>query len=90
MELIEPDLCTYNIENLDEMYVGETEEDRKNRAAYYGKCLSMCAIAFNNLSKIAKEEYAEFYSDILAHMREENVGKEKKSLKNIEDSIADA
>ena len=90
MEEIEPELCTYNIEHMEEMYAGESEKQRKTRYEYYALCLERFWEALTQLIDLTKDDLRDFEEAFFLGMKEKITSQEEGDIADIEDSISAA
>ena len=90
MEEIEPELCTYNIEDMDEMYAGESEKQRKTRFEYYALCLERFWEALTQLIDLTKDDLRDFEEAFFRGMKEKIESQDEGDIADIEDSISAA
>ena len=88
MEKIEPELCTYTLEEIDKLYADETKNDRKKRYAHYAKCLDFFWQALKELVDLTKEDLNAFNDEFFALLKADISAQEDSDLSDIEDSIS--
>ncbi len=88
MEKIEPELCTYNLDQVDEFYEGEKPKARKKRYEYYAKCLDLFWGGVKDLIEETKIDLNEFEEEFFALLKDKVTGKDESDLTDIEQSIS--
>ncbi len=89
MELIEPELTTYNIEHLDEMYEGEDEKEKKMRGERYARAFLALHNVFSSMTGAMKRGILDIKTDFIKEMESKALKEEKKKIKDIEKSISE-
>lgn len=84
---IEPELVTHIVPDLDEIYAGETPEERKERGNRYAEAFELFAERFSKILDLWKEEVQMFKEKALAEFRQKSTKEDAKHLSDIEHSI---
>lgn len=84
---IEPDLTTDMLPLLDEMYAGETEEERKNRSERYAEAFQEFAVRFDKAMAIWKEQILKFKEKAFGIAREKSGKEDAQALSEMERSF---
>lgn len=84
MATIEPDLCTYNLQLLEEKYKDETNEQRALRLQKYNNALTECQRELENIMSQWVDEYQQFATHITKNMETESDKVEADALATLE------
>lgn len=87
MREIEPDLTTDMLPFLDEMYEGETEEERKMRGESYAEAFEEFAVRFDKAMAIWKEQILKLKEWAFGIAREKSGKEDIAKLSEIEQSF---
>lgn len=90
MERIEPELCTYNLDQIEEIYTDETQKDHAMRYEHYARCLELFWDALKELIDMTKADLKDFEDEFFNRIKSRIAGEEEGELSDIADSIADA
>lgn len=90
METIEPELCTYNLSEVDELYIGEKEKNRIKRYTHYSKCLELFWDALKELIDMTRTDLKDFEDEFFMILKSRISGEEKQDLSDIEQSISES
>ncbi len=89
MERIEPELCTYNLDQLDELYEGEKDKKRAKRYEHYARCLDLFWDALKELIDMTKTDLKEFETEFFSLLKQKISSTEESDLSDIEQSISE-
>lgn len=84
MGQIEPELVTSNLDTLDEKYVGETPEARKERYARYDAAYAAYDEAFESWVTELKTSVTQYRRDVLRAAEQESRASEDAQLSSLE------
>jgi hypothetical protein len=84
---IEPELMIENIQHLDEMYAGETPEERTKRFEYYAHCFSTFDQCLADLQEIWQSDAGFIGNVVEAYAKDETSYDESAAVRGIEDSL---
>jgi hypothetical protein len=87
MEQIEPELTTERIAKLDEMYVGETEEEKKERGEYYKECFGLFSEMWEEFIQECEEMIKNYKDSAHTLVHEHATEQDAQTMKNIEDEL---
>jgi hypothetical protein len=87
MVSIEPDLVLGRIEQLDALYAGETEQERKSRADRYAAAFERCFAIMEQLLQQWTLDIDTFKRDLLNTMKVKEEGDQGEMLKKISHSL---
>jgi len=90
MESIEPELCTYNLGIIDDIYTDEKEKERTERFAHYARCLELFWDALKELIDLTKTDLKEFETEFISILKERFSTEEKTGLSDLEKSISES
>jgi len=90
MERVEPELCTYNLDQLDEIYQGEKDTKRVKRYAYYTRCLDLFWDALKELIDLTKTDLKEFEDEFFVLLKKKVTTTEQGDISAIEQSISES
>ncbi len=84
---IEPELMTDMVPELEEIYAGETDEERKERGDRYAAAFELFAERFSKILDLWKEELHKFKEKALAEFQKKSTKEDAKHMADIERSI---
>lgn len=90
MERIEPELCTYNLDDIDAFYEEETKQQKTERYKHYARALDMFWSSVTELIDLTAMDLKEFETTFFTELKKNISSKEEQDLSDLSISIDDA
>jgi hypothetical protein len=87
MSEVEPDLTTDMIDLLDEMYAGESQEQKRARAERYAAALTIVYARLTSLLKLWKDCAMRAKTTFMTEIKKTHAKRDDSAMKDISDSI---
>ena len=84
MEIIEPDLCSYNIQNIEEKYAHETEKEKEQRKERYKIAYAQCEEILDSALSKWTFEYKKFSKWLQKQFETTSKEKDEEALSDLE------